>query len=135
MNTYIESLLSEELDDLLVADKIERPRQTRISGSTPNGMGMLIMVKEKPRVDFKIEVYPNETEEPHFKIIYQNKTCRFKISDCTPMKAELKNGIPSPIQKIMKQIKKIWSENKDVIEKAWENTRPSDQNHGHQRVK
>ena len=49
-----------------------------------------------------INGYPNETEEPHFKIKYKNATCRFLISNCEPMKAEAKNGIPVQINKIMK---------------------------------
>ena len=38
---------------------------------------LLVQVKQDPRVKFKIEIYPNETEEPHFKVTYQNVTCRF----------------------------------------------------------
>jgi hypothetical protein len=131
----LDKRLAEELDDLLVESKLEQPRQTRLS-YPPRGMiGMIVAIKEKPRVDFKLEIYPNETEEPHFKITYQNTTCRFKLSDCSPMKAEAKNGIPNQIQKIMKEIKSVWKKNKEDIVTAWANTRPTDQNHGHQRTK
>jgi hypothetical protein len=131
----LEQYLSDELDDLLVADGLEQKRNTRIgTPSGGNGMGMLIVIKDAPRVDLKFEIYPNETEEPHFKVTYKNTTCRFKILDCVPMKAEAKKGIPTPINKIMKQIKTVWEKNKEDIIKTWYDSRPTNQNHGHQKV-
>lgn len=130
----LEKRLSEELDDLLVADNIEKEWERRFQGSS-KGMGMVVWIKDNPRINFKIEVYPNETEEPHFKITYQNCTCRFKIEDCSPMKAELKKGIPTQIQKIMKNIIKLWEKHQEEIKMAWISTRPSNQNHGHQNVR
>lgn len=130
----LEKRLSEELDDLLVADNIEKERETHFQGSS-KGMGMVVWIKDNPRINFKIEVYPNETEEPHFKITYQHCTCRFKIEDCSPMKAELKKGIPTQIQKIMKNIIKLWEKHQEEIKMAWISTRPSNQNHGHQNVR
>lgn len=129
----LEKYLSDELDDLLVADGLEQKRNTRISESS--GMSMLVVIKDAPRVDFKMEIYPNETEEPHFKVTYKNTTCRFKILDCVPMKAEAKKGIPTPINKIMKQIKTVWENNKEDIIKTWYDSRPTNQNHGHQNVR
>ena len=132
----ISNSMTVELDDLLVKENIEAPRQTRVKGGAQSGMmGMLVMVKEPPRVNVKVEVYPNETEEPHFKITYQNVTCRFKISDCEPMKAEAKNGVPVQIKKIMKQIKTMWEKNKADIVQAWADSRPTSQNHGHQHIR
>ena len=66
---------------------------------------------------------------------YQNVTCRFKLLNCEPMKAELKKGIPSPIQKIMKQIQKTWADNKEELIKQWNESRPTNQHHGHQKIK
>lgn len=129
----LEKYLSDELDDLLVADGLEQKRNTRISESS--GMSMLVVIKDAPRVDLKFEIYPNETEEPHFKVTYKNTTCRFKILDCVPMKAEAKKGIPTPINKIMKQIKTVWENNKEDIIKNWYDSRPTNQNHGHQKVR
>lgn len=129
----LEKYLSDELDDLLVADGLEQKRNTRISESS--GMSMLVVIKDAPRVDLKFEIYPNETEEPHFKVTYKNTTCRFKILDCVPMKAEAKKGIPTPINKIMKQIKTVWENNKEDIIKTWYDCRPTNQNHGHQKVR
>lgn len=131
----IERAMAEKTDDMLVAAGIERRRTERLVGGTPNGMGMMLRLKEKPRIDFKLEIYPNEIEEPHFKVIYQNATCRFKIVDCMPMKAEATRGIPTQINKIMKEIKATWSANYDDIVKIWEKTRPTDRNLGHQKVK
>ena len=130
----LEKKLSEELDDLLVGDGILPARSVKFSNSK-RGFGMVLAVKQDPRVKVKVEIYPNETEEPHFKVTYQNVTCRFKIVDCEPMKAELKNGIPSQIQKIMKQIKKMWSDNKEELIKKWAESRPTSQHHGHQKIK
>ena len=131
---YFEKRLSECLDDLLVGDGVLPARQVKFSNSK-RGFGMVLAVKQDPRVKVKIEIYPNETEEPHFKVTYQNVTCRFKIVDCEPMKAEAKNGIPSQIQKIMKQIKKMWSDNKEELIKKWAESRPTSQHHGHQKIK
>ena len=130
----LEKKLSECLDDLLVGDGILPARSVKFSNSK-RGFGMVLAVKQDPRVKVKVEIYPNETEEPHFKVTYQNVTCRFKIVDCEPMKAELKNGIPSQIQKIMKQIKKMWSDNKEELIKKWAESRPTSQHHGHQKIK
>ena len=133
---YLEKRLSEYLDDLLVADNLLPIRRSELQGGGGRfGFGMVVMIKEPPRVNFKIEVFPNEIEEPHFRVSYQGQTCRFKIVDCEPMKAEAKKGIPSQIQKIMKQIKKTWEDNKEEIVKAWQDSRPSDQNHGHQKIR
>ena len=137
-NTYntrvLEDKITEELDDLLVANKIEKPRETHFS-FPPFGIGMVVQTKDKPRVDFKMEIYPNETEEPHFKITYQNVTCRFKITDCSPMKAEARKGIPSQIQKIMREIKQTWKNNQKELIAAWHNSRPTNQHHGHQHIR
>ena len=130
----LEQSLSEQLDDLLVENRIESPRQSRLI-FPEFGMGMIVSVKDPVRINLKLEIYPNETEEPHFKVTYQNTTCRFKLSDCSPMKAESKNGIPTPIKKIMKEIKQVWKNNKQDLFLAWKNTRPTNQNHGHQIIK
>lgn len=131
---YLEKKLSEDLDDLLVSDSILPARQVKFLNSR-RGFGMVLAVKQDPRVKIKVEIYPNETEEPHFKVTYQNVTCRFKIVDCEPMKAEAKNGVPKQIQKIMKQIKKMWEDNKEELIEKWLESRPSSQHHGHQKVK
>ena len=131
----LEDTMAAMADDLMVAAQIEPRRRERWVGGTPNGMGMMVRLKEKPRIDFKLEIYPNEIEEPHFKLVYQNATCRFKIVDCMPMKAEATRGIPTQINKIMKEIKSTWSANYDEIVKIWEQTRPSDKILGHQKIK
>lgn len=132
---YLEKTLSEYLDDLLVADGVLEARKTEFHSSGRGNFSMVVQVKQDPRVKFKIEIYPNETEEPHFKVTYQNVTCRFKLLNCEPMKAELKKGIPSPIQKIMKQIQKTWADNKEELIKKWNESRPTSQHHGHQKIK
>lgn len=133
--TDLEQKLSEYLDDLLVRDGVLEERKVEFKGTNGRGFGMVVKVQQPPRVNFKIEIYPNETEEPHFKITYQNVTCRFKIVNCEPMKAEAKNGIPPQIQKIMKQIKKTWQDNKEELIKKWTESRPSSQHHEHQKIK
>ena len=80
----LEKNLTDSLDDLLVANKIEEPRKVRIEGGRPGYTGFMVVVKEKPRVNFRMDMYPNETEEPHFKVTYQGQTCRFRVADCTP---------------------------------------------------
>lgn len=132
----LEKSLSECLDDLLVAGNIEKPRKTRLVGGGGRGRaGFLFTVKEMPRINVQLAMFPNETEEPHFKVIYQNESCRFKISDCSPMKAEAQQGIPRHIAKIMKEIKTMWIQNKEEIVELWVASRPTDQHHGHQRIR
>ena len=131
----LEKLLSEYLDDLLVADGVLEERKIEIRSSGRGRFSMVVQVKQDPRVKFKIEIYPNETEEPHFKVTYQNVTCRFKLLNCEPMKAELKKGIPAQIQKIMKQIQQTWADNKEELIKRWKESRPTSQHHGHQKIK
>ena len=131
----LEKNLTDSLDDLLVANKIEEPRKVRIKGGRPGYTGFMVVVKEKPRVNFRMDMYPNETEEPHFKVTYQGQTCRFRVADCTPMKAEAQNGIPNQIKKIMKEIKTVWQKNKEQIIQVWLDSRPTNQNHGHQHIR
>ena len=131
----IENTMAETTDDLLVTKGIEQKRHERLIDSTPYGMGMIVRLKEKPRINFKLEIYSNEIEEPHFKVIYQNATCRFKLIDCTPMKAEAERGIPRQINKITKEIKIAWAKNYDDLIKVWEQTRPTDRNLMHQKIK
>ena len=131
----LEKTLSEYLDDLLVTDGVLEVRKTEFHSSGRGRFSMVLAVKQDPRVKVKVEIYPNETEEPHFKVTYQNVTCRFKLLNCEPMKAELKKGIPSPIQKIMKQIQKTWADNKEELIKKWNESRPTSQHHGHQKIK
>ena len=131
-----ENAMAERVDDLLVQANIEPQRRERLSGGSSScGFGMMVRLKEPPRVNFKVEIYPNEIEEPHFKVVYQNTSCRFKIVDCVPMKAEEERGIPTQINKIMKHIKTAWSENYDDLVKVWQKTRPSDRNLMHQHIK
>lgn len=137
MDAYLQMLfdqMTEQLDDLLVESNLEPRRQSRLV-FPKTGMGMVISIKEPPRVSIKLDVFPNETEEPHFKVTYQNCSCRFKISDCSVMKAEATRGVPPQIKKIMKEIKKVWQDNNKAIIDAWNATRPTDQNHGHQKVR
>ena len=131
----IEHAMAEMADDLMVAAQIEPRRRERWVGSSPRGIGMMVRLKEKPRIDFKLEIFPNEIEEPHFKVVYQNTSCRFKIIDCMPMKAEAERGIPRPISKIMKEIHTAWSNNYDDLVKVWNKTRPSDRVLMHQKIK
>ena len=132
----VEKTMSERADDLMVQANIAPQRREYFSGgSSSYGFGMMVRLKEPPRVTFKVEIYPNEIEEPHFKVVYQNTSCRFKIIDCSPMKAEEERGIPSQINKIMKHIKTAWSENYDDLVKVWQKTRPSDRVLMHQNIK
>lgn len=131
----IENTMSEMADDLLVSAKIEPRRREREIGGSSHGLGMLVRLKDKPRIDFKLEIFPNEIEEPHFKVVYQNASCRFKIIDCMPMKAEAERGIPRPISKIMKEIQTTWSNNYDELVQFWDKTRPSDRTLMHQKIK
>lgn len=131
----LETQLAEKLDDLLVKSGQLPERQVYTMGAPRGCIGMMVTIKDPPRIDFKLEIYPKEVEEPHFIVKYQGATCRFKITDCTPMRAEATKGIDAKIKKIMKEIKTVWSENKEEIIRIWCETRPSNQNHGHQKIR
>lgn len=143
----LEKQLSYELDDLLVAKDIELPRRIIRDFSITeeddydydNGVHYTKLIinaqlETPPRITFKIEVSPNETEEPHFKVTYHGATCRFKIEDCSPMKAEAKN-MPVPIKKIMKEIKECWQKNEQKFKDLWMSSRPTDHVLKHQNLR
>ena len=125
----LEKKFSEDLDNLLIQNGIlkERGNIFPISNNIPgyqNSISFLILKKEEPRINFRIEIYPQEVEEPHFLIRYQNETCRFKIIDGSPYLGK-NQEIPVKIKKILKEIKQIYSKHKTEIEKAWNTSRNS----------
>jgi hypothetical protein len=74
-------------------------------------------------------------EEPHFKVVYQNASCHFKIVDYMPMKAEQTQGIPAQINNILKYVKIAWTENYDDLVQIWKQARPSDRILMHQNIR
>lgn len=116
--------LSEELDNLLVKNGILKERGMILPPYEPNQYSFVILKKEEPRIKFKIEIYPQEIEEPHFLIRYQNETCRFKIIDGSPYLGK-NQKIPNHIKKILKEINETYLKHKDKIQEEWNKTRNS----------
>lgn len=124
----LEAKLSNYLDDLLVANNIEKPRPTPLDSilkpkadkSVKDAFGFMIMKEIAPRIIVKIEIFSNEIEEPHFKITYKNCSCRFKFKDCSMMPADCKNKKAiQPILKIKKYIIQMWDEEFDDLRELW----------------
>ena len=131
--TDLEKKLSNQLDGLLVDNGIENPRDIIIPKSNANLFVFSVFKQIAPRVQIKLEFFPNETEEPHFKVIYKNCSCRFKIKDCSMMPADCKNiKTIRPIMNIKKLIVKMWENNYKELRELWEKTRPTDKNMKHQ---
>ena len=121
----LEKELAEQLDNLLIEKGILPKR--KLSFVTPGSSDRMVMVIVKEEaMRIKFEIFPNEVEEPHFKVTYQGVSCRFKIKDCTMMKAEAKNGMPVQIKKIKPYIEEIWKKNKRKFIKKWNKSRPTD---------
>lgn len=131
--TDLEAKLANQLDDLLVVNSIEEPRPM-VFPDVPKGMMILSIYKKvDPRIQIKLVFFSNETEEPHFKVIYKNCSCRFKIKDCSMMPADCKNQKAiQPIINIKKQIFKMWQDNYTELCELWKETRPTDTNMKHQ---
>lgn len=67
----------------------------------------------------KIEIFANEHPPPHFRVSCGEGSCRFRISDGTPLDA---NGL----SKYFRRIKTWHKENKKVLVDIWNARRPSD---------
>lgn len=66
----------------------------------------------------KIEIFPNEHPPPHFRVNYAGETANYAIKDCQ----QINDGL----SKWQRTIKKWHKENKVLLIKIWNTTRPSD---------
>lgn len=65
----------------------------------------------------KVEIFSNEHPPPHFRVIFNNHTANFKISDCTKI-----NGSLGKFEKNVTEWHKV---NKTKIIEEWNSRRPS----------
>ncbi len=79
----------------------------------------LLVEREVDRIDnLKIYIYSDEHPPPHFLVKCSEGSCRFEISDCSPMDAGL--------EKFLRNIKRWHKKNKQLLINAWNDSRPSD---------
>lgn len=134
----LERWMTEQLESLI--KESERNGKEHLRREYDGQLPMKYSVPDLKKVpnkiaSVKIEIYSNETEEPHFKVTYKNCSCRFKIEDCQPMKAEGHDGIPIPIKKIIKYIEFVWRTNRALLVHTWNERRPQDKVLEHQKIK
>jgi len=80
----------------------------------------LLVEREVDRINgLKIFVYSNEHPPPHFLVTCSEGSQRFEISDCKPLDG-------SGLEKYLRNIRKWHEKNKNVLIKAWNESRPSD---------
>lgn len=76
--------------------------------------------REVDRIDgLKIIVYSDEHSPPHFLVTCSEGSQRFQISDCKPLDR-------SGLEKYLRNIRKWHEKNKEVLVKAWNESRPTD---------
>lgn len=80
----------------------------------------LLNEREVDRIDgLKIIVYSDEHPPPHFLVTCSEGSQRFQISDCKPLDS-------SGLGKYLRNIRKWHENNKEVLVKAWNESRPTD---------
>lgn len=103
--------LSENLDELLVDNGIEKNRPHIIETNSPitKYMGLVVSKRIPPRVTIEIELNKDKPLDSFFIVTYQNCSCRFKITDCSIVLPEhTKHKKIKPIIKIKTFIKQMW---------------------------
>lgn len=106
-NIPLAKILAEHLDEMLVDNGLEKPRQHVIERDNPitQKMGLLVTKRVAPRVTIQFKLLKHEPLESFFIVTYQNCSCRFKITDCSMLTDEHENN---PIVKIKTFIKQMW---------------------------
>lgn len=80
----------------------------------------LLLEHEVDRIcNLKMFVYSDEHPPPHFLVKCSEGSCRFKISDCTPLDR-------TGLEKFRRNIKKWHAKNKNLLIATWNGSRPSD---------
>ncbi|MBN8726463.1 MAG: DUF4160 domain-containing protein [Xanthomonadales bacterium] len=83
-----------------------------------NGIRLLIE-HEVDRINgLKIVIYSDEHPPPHFLVKCSDGSCRFTISDCSPL--------DSGLSKFHKNVKHWHQKNKALLIEVWNRSRPSD---------
>ena len=77
--------------------------------------------KEIDRINnkIKVEIRPNDHLPPHFHIIIDDESASFRITDCVLLNGNVRS-------KYVKGIEEWYKDNRTVLIKEWNITRPSD---------
>lgn len=107
---YIEKELSEYLDDLLVAAKIEQPR-TKSVASYDEYADSFINFKMPARIQVQFDFSNTEKQGDCLSVKYKNNVCHFSLVDGNA----LTKKIPDIMIKVIPYIKKLISDKKQII--------------------
>lgn len=115
-NTPLNERLAESLDEMLVDNGIEKPRQHFVETNSliTKLMGLKVTKRATPRVEISFDLLTDKPLESFFTVKYKNCSARFKITDCSIIKqnADTPEAIKS-ITNIQSFIKQMWRNNKD----------------------
>ena len=115
MQNYIEQELSEYLDDLLVAAKIEKTRTKQHVTSADEYADSIVNFKMAPRTKIKLYLSKTDSEKSFFTVKYKGATCQFSLLDGCP----LTSNFASNIQPILPYIAQMWVEKREYIIQAY----------------
>ncbi|MBQ6109901.1 MAG: hypothetical protein IJL05_00795 [Alphaproteobacteria bacterium] len=106
-NIPLAKILAEHLDEMLVDNGLEKPRQHVIEWDNPitKKMGLLVTKRVAPRVKLQFELINHDPLESFFIVTYKNCSCQFKMTDCSMLTDKNENN---PIVKIKTFIKQMW---------------------------
>lgn len=106
-NIPLAKILAEHLDEMLVDNGLEKPRQHVIERDNPitQKMGLLVTKRVAPRVKLQFELINHDPLESFFIVTYKNCSCQFKMTDCSMLTDKNENN---PIVKIKTFIKQMW---------------------------
>lgn len=106
-NIPLAKILAEHLDEMLVDNGLEKPRQHVIERDNPitQKMGLLVTKRVAPRVKLQFELINHDPLESFFVVTYKNCSCQFKMTDCSMLTDKNENN---PIVKIKTFIKQMW---------------------------
>ena len=100
---FLERDLSEYLDDLLVAAKIEQPRTKQHVGSADTYADGFVNFKMVPRIQVKFELTNRTDRENCMAIKYQNEICHFSLITNKPVS----ENVPAHIAKILPLVQEM----------------------------
>ncbi len=115
-NVFWTEKMAESIDEILVDNGIEKPRKHVIDKNSliTKLMGLKVTKRTAPRVKIQFELVKDKPLESFFAVVYQNCSCRFRMTDCSMLAPDNINT-PKPIVKIQMFIKQMWRNNQDIF--------------------
>ena len=108
---FLERDLSEYLDDLLVAEKIEQPRTKQSVTSADAYADGFVNFKMAPRIQVRFELTNRSGSENYIVIKYHDKAFKLSLVTCKPVSAKT----PAHIAKIIPLVQQMFAAKKHEI--------------------